>query len=503
MPRITISYRRDDSGVITGRIFDRLAAHYGRDAVFRDIDNIPLGVDFRRHTGTALGASDVVLAIVGPHWTGLRETGNRLADEADPVRLEIEATLRQGVALIPVLVLGATMPATSELPDSLKDFAYRNAIQIDAGQDFDIHMSRLIRAMDEMLHLPPGKTAAPDGVPGVPPQRSRFQSGALRVAVTLAILLAIGVPSAEWYVHTRPPSALPASPLPVPDVVPSRPQPSTHGPPIPPPAALTPPPESAPAALTPPPEPAPAALTPPPEPAPAAARVQPSFDCAKARSIDEVVICGRPDLAAADAALGKLYRSLYDAASGAAAERLKIDEITWGQARNVACNTASSGAPTVDRAAVGDCLLRETNKRIAYLKDRSAPAAASANALVCGRLVNYGLSRSTTPPQYAPYLGVWTGVWNNPSRICGAVIVEQVSPDGVANVMYVYGPSSAGSPFPWRQQSLTARFAGTNQFSFQDDQGSRFVFSRAGYQMLEAVFSGESGNLRARFAKLN
>ena len=49
MPRITISYRRDDSGVVTGRIFDRLIGHYGRDAVFRDIDNIPLGVDFRKH----------------------------------------------------------------------------------------------------------------------------------------------------------------------------------------------------------------------------------------------------------------------------------------------------------------------------------------------------------------------------------------------------------------------------------------------------------------------
>ncbi len=40
MPQIIISYRREDSGVITGRIFDRLVARYGRDAIFRDIDNI-------------------------------------------------------------------------------------------------------------------------------------------------------------------------------------------------------------------------------------------------------------------------------------------------------------------------------------------------------------------------------------------------------------------------------------------------------------------------------
>lgn len=150
MPRITISYRREDSGPITGRIFDRLVAHYGRDAVFRDIDNIPIGVDFREHINKVLDASDIVLAIVGPRWVGPRGQ-SRLTDEADPVRVEIEAVLRKGVPLVPVLVLRGTMPRADQLPGSLKDFAYRNAIQVDAAQDFDMHMSRLTRVMDRML----------------------------------------------------------------------------------------------------------------------------------------------------------------------------------------------------------------------------------------------------------------------------------------------------------------------------------------------------------------
>src|ERR1700736_4436531 len=107
MARITISYRREDSGVITGRIFDRLAAHYGRDAVFRDIDNIPPGVDFRKHIGTILNETDVVLAIIGPKWIGPRAGQNRLASGADPVRVEIETALRKELPLIPVLVLRA------------------------------------------------------------------------------------------------------------------------------------------------------------------------------------------------------------------------------------------------------------------------------------------------------------------------------------------------------------------------------------------------------------
>ncbi len=160
MPRITISYRRDDSGVITGRIFDRLVARYGREAIFRDIDDIPLGVDFRGHISQMLDVSDIVLAIVGPRWVGPRSGQNRLANEADPVRVEIEAALRKGVPLIPVLVLGAAMPTPSQLPESLKDFAYRNAIRLDAAQDFDVHMARLIRAMDGILGTSAGAAPA-------------------------------------------------------------------------------------------------------------------------------------------------------------------------------------------------------------------------------------------------------------------------------------------------------------------------------------------------------
>jgi TPR repeat protein len=153
MARITISYRRDDSGAITGRIFDRLVAHFGRDAIFRDIDNIPLGVDFRDQINRVLDQSDIVLAIVGPRWIGPRRGQSRLDNEADPVRLEIEAVLRRNVPLIPVLVLGAPMPQASQLPESLRDFAYRNGIQVDAGQDFDTHIARLTRAMDRLLEV--------------------------------------------------------------------------------------------------------------------------------------------------------------------------------------------------------------------------------------------------------------------------------------------------------------------------------------------------------------
>jgi TIR domain-containing protein/PDZ domain-containing protein len=163
MPRITISYRRDDSGVITGRIFDRLTAHYGRESVFRDIDNIPPGIDFRKHITETLDASDIVLAIIGPKWVGPRANQSRLANIADPVRVEIETALRKDKPVIPVLVLRANMPRPEQLPDTLQDFAYRHAVTVDAGQDFDVHMRRLTRAMDRIFNAETeGPATAPE-----------------------------------------------------------------------------------------------------------------------------------------------------------------------------------------------------------------------------------------------------------------------------------------------------------------------------------------------------
>ena len=151
MTKISISYRRKDSDAITGRIFDRLVAHYGADAVFRDIDNIPPGYDFRKYISSALESTDILLAIVGPQWTGKTEGRTRIHEATDLVRIEIEAALRKDIPVVPLLVGNATMPDPSELPDGLKDFAFRNAVKVDALEDFDDHVKRLIRNLDRLL----------------------------------------------------------------------------------------------------------------------------------------------------------------------------------------------------------------------------------------------------------------------------------------------------------------------------------------------------------------
>jgi len=172
MPKISISYRRADSEAITGRIFDRLIAHYGKDAIFRDIDNIPLGSDFRQHISETLHKTDVLLAIVGPQWLGKRGDADRIQESDDPVRVEVETALRRRISVVPVLIGGAPMPSLEQLPPGLKDMTYRNAVKVDTGLDFDHHMERLIRELDVILRkkgqsgetkIPPGLAKPPTG----------------------------------------------------------------------------------------------------------------------------------------------------------------------------------------------------------------------------------------------------------------------------------------------------------------------------------------------------
>jgi formylglycine-generating enzyme required for sulfatase activity len=151
MPRIFISYRRDDSAAMTGRIFDRLQSRFGRNNVSMDIDTFKLGVDFRTQIQQAVGRCDVCLAVIGRSWLGgTTPESRRLDDPNDFVRIEIEAALARGIPVIPILIDQARMPPPSELPSSVADLTYRNAIEVDHGRDFHGHVDRLIRGIEDL-----------------------------------------------------------------------------------------------------------------------------------------------------------------------------------------------------------------------------------------------------------------------------------------------------------------------------------------------------------------
>jgi hypothetical protein len=145
---IAISYRREDTAPITGRIYDRLQAIFSRDQVFIDLDSIPFGVDFRTHISESLNRCDTLLVVIGPHWLGMSPDGSRRIDDpTDFVRLEVAQALVRNIRVIPLLIDRTEMPSCSSLPEDLKSLAFRNALRVDSGADFHHHIDRLCSSL--------------------------------------------------------------------------------------------------------------------------------------------------------------------------------------------------------------------------------------------------------------------------------------------------------------------------------------------------------------------
>jgi hypothetical protein len=152
MSKIFISYRRSDSPDVTGRIFDYLRQNFSRDDVFRDLDSLPPGADFRAVITEAVQACDVVIVIIGAGWLKAKNKKGalRLSDPNDFVRLEIEGALARKIPIIPVLVGGTKIPAAETLPSSIQPLAFRQAIVVRSDPDFRNDVGQLVRALQRV-----------------------------------------------------------------------------------------------------------------------------------------------------------------------------------------------------------------------------------------------------------------------------------------------------------------------------------------------------------------
>ena len=151
---VFISYRRGDAGDVVGRIYDRLIDRFGKTHVFKDVDSIPLGVDFRKHLSDSVGQCRVFLAVISRGWVEQSDGLRRLDQPNDFVRIEMEAALQRNIPVIPVLVQGAALPEEKQLPPSLRDLAYRNATVVRADPDFHADIARLMDGIAFHLQAP-------------------------------------------------------------------------------------------------------------------------------------------------------------------------------------------------------------------------------------------------------------------------------------------------------------------------------------------------------------
>lgn len=165
--RVFISYRRQESSGMAGRLYDRLAGQFGQEQVFMDVDTIALGVDFAEVITEAVSTCKVLLAIIGPAWVSATDQDDRrrLEDPDDIVRLEIAAALERDIRVIPILVEGAQMPRRHELPKDLARLARRNALSL-RHESFRSDADRLLEAIEPILRPPTAAGGVPSGPAG-------------------------------------------------------------------------------------------------------------------------------------------------------------------------------------------------------------------------------------------------------------------------------------------------------------------------------------------------
>ncbi|MCB1815717.1 MAG: SUMF1/EgtB/PvdO family nonheme iron enzyme [Candidatus Competibacteraceae bacterium] len=121
-PRIFICYRRDDSPGHAGRLYNELRTRFGDDNVFIDVIGLHHGVNINRAIREQLARVDVMVAVIGPRWSGRRiwPFKAKLWAVNDWIRRELEIAKSMEMPIIPVLVSDAPVVQRTDVPSSLR-----------------------------------------------------------------------------------------------------------------------------------------------------------------------------------------------------------------------------------------------------------------------------------------------------------------------------------------------------------------------------------------------
>lgn len=149
---IFISYRRGESTFYAVQLYDRLAEHFGKDRVFMDLDTIEPGDDFVEVITNYVSSCSILIALIHKTWLDAKDDEGRLRllNPDDFVQLEISTALQRNIRVIPVLVQGASMPRSQDLPDSLSILSGRHALELSDSR-WRSDVSKLIKVLQKHL----------------------------------------------------------------------------------------------------------------------------------------------------------------------------------------------------------------------------------------------------------------------------------------------------------------------------------------------------------------
>lgn len=147
---VFISYSRNRIADLAGRVFERLASHYGRDRVFFDQSrrSNPLGQSFPDTLKRSLLNSRVVVLLIDASWK------QKISEPVDPnenwVLLEAEYALHHQCVCLPVFVNGEPMLDREMLPPNLRTLRLTNAAELNSSS-FERDIKEVVEALDRAL----------------------------------------------------------------------------------------------------------------------------------------------------------------------------------------------------------------------------------------------------------------------------------------------------------------------------------------------------------------
>ncbi len=150
--RVFLSYRRSDAAVAADNIYRYLCRRFGTDQIFKDVNSIPLGVDFRDQLAMEIRTCGVFVAIIGENWLNAQgaDGTRRLDDPTDFVRIEIEFALERGIPIVPVLIGRVRMPEPNQLPESMARMVFQQSFELRPGPEFDRDLANLAKGIGEI-----------------------------------------------------------------------------------------------------------------------------------------------------------------------------------------------------------------------------------------------------------------------------------------------------------------------------------------------------------------
>jgi hypothetical protein len=207
MGGIFISYRRDDVAGQVGRLFGRLADHYGEDFIFMDVESIRPSEQFESVIQNRIRDCDVMLVAIGPRWEAER-TESKAA--TDFLQLELAAAIAARRPLCPLLIDRRDVPQMAGRSDEFQQIFHSQATEI-RHSTFDSDVEALIVGLEKLGVRPPpwlGRQRVEDALVAAAWPYSWIGAASRRLSPKgLATLAAVLLAAAGWLVfqtaHTR------------------------------------------------------------------------------------------------------------------------------------------------------------------------------------------------------------------------------------------------------------------------------------------------------------